>query len=355
MWWATGQGVEFVVRRTAGGLQQACTASLELPIERQAVQVRAADHQAGHVVACRCRGGWLAGQGLQGIGQAQQVLVGKGAAEQRHPPRQAVSHEAARHGHGGIVQQVHEVGVVTQFGIAQHRFGFQFGQGHRPADGWSQYAVQAVQQCVALGLERLQAIVCAERLHAIDIRRLGQYCAYNWQHRLRVLLHQLASHAVALGHPRPFVEQPRGFEEGREVERDGFTPQCLQPFDGLGEQHRALGATEVLQVFAARHAEAERPWLAEGRGVVPQRVGAAVFVAGVEPGGQGEQLAGFTGAGAEEADAVQCAAGRHHPGRGDQALAGLEPDQVVQRRRHTAGAGRVGAQGKAGHAKGDGQ
>ncbi|MCY1399682.1 hypothetical protein D9M71_147450 [compost metagenome] len=292
---------------------------------------------------------------MQGIGQAQQVLVGKGAAKEGHAPGQAVGHEAAGHGNGSIVQQVHEIGVVAQFGIAQNRLCFQFGQGHRSADGRRQHAVQASQQLVALCLERLQAVLCAEGLHAIDIRRFGQYCADHWQHCLRILLHKLACHAVALSHPRPFVEQSGGFEEGREVESDGFTSQCLQPFDGLGEQRRALGATEVLQVFAARHAEAQRPWLAEGAAVVPQRVGAAVFVARVEPGGQGEQMAGFTGAGTEEGDAVQCAASRNHASRRNQAFAGFEPDQVVQRRRYAAGACRIGTQGKAGHAKGDGQ
>ncbi len=169
---AAGQGMQSIVGRALGGLDQFGAALLELPIERQAIQVRTTDHQARAVVArdaarrarvqATAAGQRQPGLALQTVGQAQQVLIGEGAAEQGHAPGQAVLHKAGRRRDGGIVEHVHEVGVVAQVGIALDRLGVQLGEGHRARVGRAQHAIEVGHDAVADGFQRLQAVLGAE-------------------------------------------------------------------------------------------------------------------------------------------------------------------------------------------------
>ncbi len=317
--------------------------------------MRAADHHSRPVVARRilrdrCCDHIAAHQGqagpaLQCIGQAQQVLVGEHTAKQRHAPGQLVLHNAGRYSHGGVIQHVHEVGVVAQVRVALDRFGVKLGEGHRARVRGRQYAIDLGHDPVANGLQLLQAVLRFEQLHGGGARCLFQYRLYHRQDGVGLLLDQLARHAVAFGDPGAFVEQACSFEEGGEVHFHRLAANGFQVFDGGGEQRRAFLAAEKLRVL--RHAEAEGFHPAEGRAVVPQRVGAAVLVARIEPGGERQQLTGFGGGGGEEGHAIQRAAGWHHPGGGDQPLARLQPNQVVQRSRHPARAGGIGTQREA--------
>ncbi|MNI23042.1 hypothetical protein D3C73_766110 [compost metagenome] len=341
--------MELIIRRAEGRFQQPGTALPELPVQRQPVQVRAADHQPRSIMACNRRrcGSGQALLSLQGIGHAQQILIGEGPAKHCHAPWQAVVHERAGHGDGGVVEQVHEVGVVAEVRIAQYRFGLEFRQRHRAADGGRDDTIEAFQRCVAQGLERLQPVLGAEGLHAVDGGCLGQDSANHRQHGLGVLCHQLPGHAVALGHPRAFIEQACGLQKRRQVQFHRFAAQGLETIDGIAEQQRAFRASKELQVLCTWYAEPERPWCAERRAVIPQRVAAAVFVPRVEACGERQQLTGLPRGGSERSDAIEGTTGRYHAGRRDQALAGFHADQVVQRRWHAPGAGGVGPQGKA--------
>ncbi|MNF96202.1 hypothetical protein D3C84_789840 [compost metagenome] len=199
--------------------------------------MRTAHHQPRTIIA-RDGGGCRGRQTLptlQRIRHPQQILIGERPAKQRHAPRQAVAHEAGGHGDGGVIEQVHEVGVVAQFRVAQYRFGRQFRQGHRAADGWGEHAIESVQRLVAQGLQGLQAILGTEGLHAAHRRRLGQHRANHRQHGFGILRHQLAGDAVALGHPRPFVEQSRRFQKRRQIQRHRLTTQRGELIDGTGE------------------------------------------------------------------------------------------------------------------------
>ncbi|MNT07670.1 hypothetical protein D3C72_1423850 [compost metagenome] len=192
----------------------------------------------------------------------------------------------------------------------------------------------------------MQPVLGAEGLYAVDGGCLGQYGANHRQHGLRVLRHQLPGHAVALGHPRAFIEQACGLQKRRQVQFHRFAAQGLEAVDGITEQQRAFRATEELQVLCTGYAETEGAWCTERRTVVPQRVTAAVFVPRVQACGERQQLTGFPRRGGEGGDAIQRTTGRNHASRRDQALGGLHADQIVQRRRHTPGAGGVGAQRK---------
>ncbi|MNR03444.1 hypothetical protein D3C85_1193360 [compost metagenome] len=250
--------------------------------------MRAADHQPRTVIAGNVGRSWRSRAllPLQTIRHAQQILIGERTSKQRHAPRQTVAHETARHGDGGVVEQVHEVGVIAQFGVAQDRFGFEFCQGDRAANGRREHAIESIQSFVAQGFQRLQPILGTEGLHAGDGRCLGQYGANHRQHGLGILFHQFASDAVALGHPWSFVKQACRFKKGRKVQFHCFATQALELIDRITEQQRSFSATEKRQVLCAGHAEAEWTRCAERRAVIPQRIAAAVRVPWVESGGQ---------------------------------------------------------------------
>ncbi len=96
----------------------------------------------------------------------------------------------------------------------------------------------------------------------------------------------------------------------------------------------------------ARHAEAKARDLAERGGVVPLRIRAAVRIRGILVRGQREQFARFACGRGKERDAVERAACRHDTGRRQQPLGAFQADEIVQRRGHAAGAGRIGAERK---------
>ncbi len=53
--WATGQGIQLIVGGTVSGFEQTGSTLLELPVQRQPIQVRAADHQPCAIIARNIR------------------------------------------------------------------------------------------------------------------------------------------------------------------------------------------------------------------------------------------------------------------------------------------------------------
>ena len=215
---------------------------LELPVQRQAVEVCAADHHAGPIVARdSCRGfriqAAFAGQRqamlmLQAVRQAEQILISKRPAEQGHAPGQAIGHKAGGHGDGGVIQHVHKVGVVAQVRVALNGFGVQLVQGHWARVGRRQYAIQVGHDLIAACLERLQTILRAEGIDTTDGGCFFQHRLDHRQDGLRLLLNQCAGDAVAFCHPGAGIQQARSFEEGREVDFHRFAAQGFELLDG---------------------------------------------------------------------------------------------------------------------------
>ena len=199
--------------------------------------MRAADDHAGPVIARRmCRRGFgdgmAADQGdygasLQCVGQAQQVLVGEHATEQGNAPRQAVLHCAGGHRNGGIVEHVHEVGVIAQIRVALDRFGVQLVQGDRSRVGRREDAVDPSHDAVADGLELLQPILRAKQLNCGGAGRLFQDSLDHRQHGVRLLLDQLAGDAVTFCDPGPLIQQARCFKERLEIDLDWLATKRL--------------------------------------------------------------------------------------------------------------------------------
>jgi hypothetical protein len=116
--------------------------------------------------------------------------------------------------------------------------------------------------------------------------------------------------------------------------------------DGGGVERGRLLVAHEQALVGARHAEAEGAW---GRSAARAsrhglRRGPRIVVLGVEAGQHLVHQGRAGQVGGEHADAVQRAAGGNQAARAPAALGGLEADQVVERGRHPARAGGVGAQ-----------
>ena len=68
---------------------------------------------------------------------------------------------------------------------------------------------------------------------------------------------------VAFGHPRSFVEQPGGIQEGRQLDLHALAAQRLELAYRIVEQSFRLAVAEELQILRTRHTETERRCAAE--------------------------------------------------------------------------------------------
>lgn len=152
---------------------------------------------------------------------------------------------------------------------------------------------------------------------------------------------QAADHEIALGEPRAFIEQPSGPIKRLEIELDerrasrGPTPQRL-----VVSCFR-FPVTEEDQLPVAWHAEAKicgEPRRRTKRPIARERISL------VRPRHHRKRKRGIVDREREYRDAVEGAAGWHQAGGRDHAEARLQPDDIVEHCRHTAGSCGVGAE-----------
>ncbi len=159
--------------------------------------------------------------------------------------------------------------------------------------------------------------------------------------RIRRGRQQILDHEIALGDPRPLIEQPRRLVERLEVELDQLSAERGPALQRIAVSGFRLPVAEEDQLSVARHAEAqirgERRDRAE-RPVARERIGL------VWTRHHGERQRGVVDGQSEYRDAVERAACRHQASSRDHAEARLQPDDVVEHRRHPAAAGGVRAQ-----------
>ncbi len=157
----------------------------------------------------------------------------------------------------------------------------------------------------------------------------------------------------ALGEPGPPVQQRPGFKEWGEIHLRRRATEFDEARDRGLEQRGGISVAEELALLRARHAEREtRRHRAETRKAgwrrarVPVlRIGAAHYFQHRRCIGHGQR---------EHRNAIERAAGRDDATRADEAAGRLQPDDVVECRRHSAGTGGVGAERKGNEAGGDG-
>ena len=145
----------------------------------------------------------------------------------------------------------------------------------------------------------------------------------------------------AFGDPGTVVKLFGQFAEGREVDLHQLGTQFTQLAQGLFEHGLVLHIAEELgggrhgQTRAGRHADLGAV------GVFP-----TVGIGGIETAGDSGHGLGVGHGQGEHRDAVEGAAGGQQAAGGQPALGRLEPDDIVEAGRHTAGAGGIGAQRK---------
>ena len=120
------------------------------------------------------------------------------------------SRKPAGHGNCGEIEQIDEVGVVTEVGVE--------------ADGFGLHRVDAI-DCSRRGCDqhihrRPGALSGAPQLHQAVLRAKGvrrrriaaarDDLSRHWVQGIRVVLEEVADGAVALGDPRPLVQKSRG-------------------------------------------------------------------------------------------------------------------------------------------------
>src|SRR5260370_10655737 len=77
------------------------------------------------------------------------------------------------------------------------------------------------------------------------------------EQRIGMGLHESADRGVAFRNPRSLVEQPRGIEEGREVDLHADAARGFETRDARIEQPRVFRVAEELQLVAAWYPETE--------------------------------------------------------------------------------------------------
>ena len=286
-----------------------------------------------------------AGVGLPAGGQFEQrqILVGRG--KQGHAKGQAVGAEGGRHRHRGVIQQVHEVGVIAQVRVEADRVGLHRGDGGVPPGGGGEDQVDVLPHGVAAALEGAQAILGVEGFDRGGLRAAQGDLPGDREDRFRLAFDEGLDGVVALGHPGAAIEQAGGFEEGLEVQFHRDAAQAFQPGDRIGEERRVVFVAKKGPLIRTGDAEAEGLTGREAPAVGLRR--ATVGVGLVEASDDAEHAGRVGGGEGEDRDRVQGPAGGHQPGGRQQAAGRLESDQVVEGRRHPTGAGGVGAQGKA--------
>ena len=159
--------------------------------------------------------------------------------------------------------------------------------------------------------------------------------------RVRRGRQQIADHQIAFRDPRSFVEQPRGFIERFEIELDQRGAERGPALQRVAVgRFRSLVAEED-QLAAARHAQ---PEIAGKRAHLRQRPAARIGIGGIGAGHRGQRRHRVVDGERKHRHAIQRPACRHHARGRDQSEARLQPDDVVEHRRHAAGARGVGAE-----------
>ena len=85
------------------------------------------------------------------------------------------------------------------------------------------------------------------RRRAAWLRR-SMICAGDRMQRFGPTIDEVANRNIALGDPRPLIEQSRGLEERRKIDLDKFAAEALDPPQHLGEEPLALCVAEKFKL-----------------------------------------------------------------------------------------------------------
>ena len=265
------------------------------------------------------------------------------------PKGQPVGAEASRQRQRAKIEQVDEVGVGAQPAVEQDRLGLELLDPIDRGRGRQHQHIHLVPDHGRRSRELRQPVLAHEGVHGAEASARLDHGPRGRPECVGACRQKLADGGGALGDPRAGIEQLGRNQERGEVDLDQRSAEADGTLQGLVVDRPRGVVAEELALVGRQHADFEAGEAPTG----PLPLLAGERVGRVETGGRLEHQRSVRRGQREDRDAVQRAARRHQaPGR-DHALGRLEADDVAERRRHAAGACRVGAKCESHQAGGD--
>ena len=260
------------------------------------------------------------------------------------PKPVALSRKPGGHGDGAHVEQVHEVGVEAEVAVQRHRLGQHLVDAVDGRRCGQQQHVDCIPQRLGLRGRSPAERRGRGRLDAADPDAALQDGADHRVDRRRVGLQQALHRRRALGDPRAAVEQLGGFQErARCRPRPASRPPPASRSMAAANSAAASASPKNWQLVRPRHAEAE------ARRRSPVAVPARGANRGRAASKPAATLSTRAASAASAANTVTQSSERQAgttPRVLQRPLVGFSADEAIERRRHAAGAGGVGAEGE---------
>ena len=206
--------------------------------------------------------------------------------------------------------------------------------------------------CAFRGAAQIAQLVFGlKRVHRRVAPRAFDDAAHHRVHLVRVRLDKVADRGVALGHPRPRVEQVRGRAENRRNRSRPCArpaPPCA-PLPGRKAPRRHRRRRIRAGSRTARRSGTRRPATAPPHRRRPGR--REKLSSASNPRAALHTVCASSQVQREDRDAIECAACRNHALRAEDAARGLEPHQPIEGGGHAARPRGIRAEREAGQAR----
>ena len=165
--------------------------------------------------------------------------------------------EAVRHGPSAQVEQIDEVGIVTQVGVQDQRFGVDRFDGVDGAGGWHKQQVDVAPQRGDLLLVGPELVVALVGVNGGEVAAAFDDGPRGREQFLRPGGDKGFDGGISLGDPRPTVQQVSRFDKGLIVNLDFFAAQIGHVLDGFMKEAGVIAVAEKLELFRDRYAKAK--------------------------------------------------------------------------------------------------
>ena len=186
-------------------------------------------------------------------GSEQRVLPAAG--QQRHAERRAVRPHRGGEGEPAQFEQVDEVRIGAEPAVELDRVGEHLLDRIGGRHGRQHQRVDVAEDVVANPAQVFELVESCERVDRGRPCATENDLAGDRMHRLRCRRDQGAGDDVALGHPRPFVQQPCGLVERLDVDGDNLGAEPREPFDRIIVVRGRYSIAEEQPLARQRHGE----------------------------------------------------------------------------------------------------
>ena len=300
-----------------------------------------------------CRGGWN-GQAVAPSVRPPAASIGAALPPEGDPARPWPSsvtlpgRPSLRAGVGTarphMFEQVDEVGIGPEVGIGRDRIVDQVLHRVEGRDRRHAQHVEPGQHRLGQPRQLLQPVHPAKGIRRAQAFRLADDLAGDRQDGLGVGLQQVLDHRIALGHPGAVVKHGRhGIEAARNRPRRCARPRRAAGRTAASKRRRLRRVAKEPDASGAGDAD---PQDRRRGGKVRRGDRPGIGILGVIDAAPPDRRARRPRPSARRSTRSRAAAGRHHAARRERPQRRLQPDDVVQRRRHPARSRRIGAERK---------